>query len=80
MTSLASKLWPKWAATIDSIKATRSKGSSNIGMIEGANTALDILMERRAVHPITSVIVISDSAAAEVGTLDFAVSRAEAAK
>lgn len=53
---------------------------SNNGLIEGANTALDILMERRAIHAITSVIVISDSSTAEAGTLDFAVSRAEAAK
>lgn len=76
---MTTKSWHGWNKVVDSIKASGSR-SSRADPVEGANVAMDILMQRRTANPISSIMVVSDSATAEDETVDFVVSRAEAAR
>ncbi|KAK3068426.1 hypothetical protein LTR53_014020, partial [Teratosphaeriaceae sp. CCFEE 6253] len=49
-------------------------------VVEGANVAMDLLMQRKSSNPLSSILLISDSATSDQESVDFVVSRAEAAK
>ena len=49
-------------------------------VVEGANVAMDLLMQRKANNPIATILLISDSSTSDAESVDFVVSRAEAAK
>lgn len=76
---MASKSWPGWFKVFDSIKPSGQK-SLRADVVEGANVAVDLLMQRRTSNPLSSILLISDSATADNESVDFVVSRAEAAK
>lgn len=76
---LTTKAWPAWSKILDSLKATTHKASGK-DLVEGANAAMDVLMQRKTVNPISSVFIVSDSSVSEADTVDFVVQRAEAAK
>lgn len=76
---LTSSSWPGWSKVLESLKAANGK-SSHGDLVEGANVALDLLIQRKTVNPVSSVIIISDSAVSETENIDFVISRAEAAK
>jgi len=77
--ALAPKSWPGWDKAINSIKVSRSK-AARTSLIEGSGLAMDMLMERKVINPITSVFLVSDSSVSETESPEFLISRAEAAK
>ncbi|KAB8772381.1 hypothetical protein FH972_026670 [Carpinus fangiana] len=79
LANLTSNDWPSWDRVVESIKATGPK-SARIDPVEGANVAMDILMQRKTSNPISSILIVSDSSTAEEDSVDFVVSRAEAAR
>lgn len=76
---MASKAWPGWSKVFDSIKPSGQK-SLRADVVEGANVAVDLLMQRKTSNPLSSIMLISDSATTDNESVDFVVSRAEAAK
>lgn len=79
VTGLMSKSWSGWLQVIRSIRPVGQK-SLRADVVEGANVAMDLLMQRKSSNPIASILLISDSSTVETETVDFVVSRAEAAK
>lgn len=84
LTSLETKRWPGWPKVISSVRPVGQK-SLRADVVEGANVAMNLLMERKpgSSNPIASILLISDSSTSEgEGTdgVNFVVSRAEAAK
>ena len=79
LVGMTNKAWPGWSKIIDSIKSASQK-SPRTDPLEGTNTAMDLLMQRKVSNPLTSILVISDSSASETESVDYVVSRAEAAK
>lgn len=77
--ALAPKSWPGWDKAIKSIRSSRSK-VARTSLIEGSGLAMDMLMERKTINPITSVFLVSDSSISETESPEFLISRAEAAK
>ena len=77
--SMSLKTWPGWTQLIDNIRAVGHRGTKG-NLIEGANVAMDVLMHRKSTNPLSSILIISDSANNESESVDFIVSRAEAAK
>jgi hypothetical protein len=49
-------------------------------VVEGANVAMDLLMQRKYNNPIATIMLISDASTSDADSVDFVVSRAEAAK
>lgn len=76
---LTSKTWPGWPKVLESLQATSQKTSGG-DLVQGANVAMDILMQRKVINPVSSLFVISDSSTAENESIDFVAQRAEAAK
>lgn len=76
---MASKAWTGWQKIYDSIRAVGTK-SLRADVVEGANVAVDLLMQRKMSNPLASIMLISDAATADNESVDFVVSRAEAAK
>ncbi|KAK6008771.1 hypothetical protein QM012_000674 [Aureobasidium pullulans] len=76
---MTSKNWNGWSRVFESIKPVGQK-SLRADVVDGANVAMDLLMQRKAANPISSIMLISDSTTSDIESVDFVVSRAEAAK
>lgn len=76
---MTSKTWKDWPKVLDSIRPVGQK-SLRADVVEGANVAMDLLMQRKSNNPISSIMLISDSSTSDAESVDFVVSRAEAAK
>lgn len=76
---MTSKKWNGWPKVFEAIKPIGQK-SLRADVVDGANVAMDLLMQRKASNPISGIMLISDSATSDIESVDFVVSRAEAAK
>ncbi|KAK5240846.1 hypothetical protein LTR16_010087, partial [Cryomyces antarcticus] len=76
---MTTKAWKGWPEVLSSIRPVGQK-SLRADEVEGANVAMDLLMQRKSANPISSILLISDSSVADSESVDFVVSRAEAAK
>ncbi|KAF4987952.1 hypothetical protein FGRMN_10084 [Fusarium graminum] len=76
---MTTKAWPGWGNILTSIKPVGQK-SHRADVVEGANVAMDLLMQRKYNNPIASIMLISDASTSDADSVDFVVSRAEAAK
>ncbi|GAB7366822.1 hypothetical protein MBLNU230_g0994t2 [Neophaeotheca triangularis] len=79
LVSMTGKNWKGWSKVLESIRPTGQK-NMRADVVEGANVAMDLLMQRRSANPLSSILLISDSATSDAESVDFVVSRAEAAK
>ena len=79
LVGMTTKAWSGWTKILNSIRPVGQK-SLRADVVEGANVAMDLLMQRKANNPITTILLISDSSTSDVDSVDFVVSRAEAAK
>ncbi|KAK4546622.1 hypothetical protein LTR36_001839 [Oleoguttula mirabilis] len=79
MVGMTTKTWSGWPKILESIRHTGQK-SMRADVVEGANVAMDLLMQRKSSNPLSSILLISDAATSEQDSVDFVVSRAEAAK
>ncbi|EOA83440.1 hypothetical protein ACJQWK_00438 [Exserohilum turcicum] len=76
---MTSKVWKDWPKVLDSIRPVGQK-SLRADVVDGANVAMDLLMQRKSSNPLSSIMLISDSSTSDTESVDFVVSRAEAAK
>jgi hypothetical protein len=76
---MTTKAWPGWTNVLNSIRPVGQK-SHRADVVEGANVAMDLLMQRKHNNPIATIMLISDASTSDVDSVDFVVSRAEAAK
>ena len=76
---MTTKAWPGWSNVLGSIRPVGQK-SHRADVVEGANVAMDLLMQRKHNNPIATIMLISDASSSDVDSVDFVVSRAEAAK
>ncbi|QPH02058.1 hypothetical protein C2857_006264 [Epichloe festucae Fl1] len=76
---MTTKAWPGWTNILSSIRPVGQK-SHRADVVEGANVAMDLLMQRKHNNPIATIMLISDASTADADSVDFVVSRAEAAK
>ncbi|ORY69585.1 uncharacterized protein BCR38DRAFT_480766 [Pseudomassariella vexata] len=76
---MTTKAWHGWNNVLASVKPVGQK-SHRADVVEGANVAMDLLMQRKYNNPIASIMLISDASTSDVDSVDFVVSRAEAAK
>lgn len=79
LVGMTTKTWGGWSKILNSIRPVGQK-SLRADVVEGANVAMDLLMQRKSNNPISTILLISDSSTADVDSVDFVVSRAEAAK
>ena len=79
LVGMTTKTWPGWSKVLSSIRPVGQK-SLRADVVEGANVAMDLLMQRKAANPISSILLISDSSTSDSESVNFVVSRAEAAK
>lgn len=79
LVGMTSKTWNGWTRILNSIRPVGQK-SLRADVVEGANVAMDLLMQRKANNPIATILLISDSSTSDAESVDFVVSRAEAAK
>ncbi|KAF7865988.1 hypothetical protein EAF04_006151 [Stromatinia cepivora] len=79
LVGMTSKTWNGWQQILASIRPVGQK-SHRADVVEGANVAMDLLMQRRSNNPIATILLISDSSTSDAESVDFVVSRAEAAK
>ncbi|KAF2836668.1 von Willebrand and RING finger domain-containing protein [Patellaria atrata CBS 101060] len=79
LVGMTSKTWGGWSKVLESIRPVGQK-SLRADVVEGANVAMDLLMQRKSTNPISSILLISDSSTSDAESVDFVVSRAEAAK
>lgn len=77
---MTGRTWTGWPTILASLKPLSQKGHPRADVIEGANVAMDLLMQRKTQNPLATILLISDSSTTEPETVDFVVSRAEAAK
>jgi len=76
---MTSKAWSGWPKVLETIKPVGQK-SLRADVVDGANVAMDLLMQRKSSNPLSSILLVSDSATSDTESVDFVVSRAEAAK
>jgi hypothetical protein len=76
---MTTKAWAGWSNVLSSIKPVGQK-SHRADVVEGANVAMDLLMQRKYNNPIATIMLISDASTSDADSVDFVVSRAEAAK
>ncbi|KIY01540.1 uncharacterized protein Z520_03092 [Fonsecaea multimorphosa CBS 102226] len=76
---MTTKTWGGWNKVLNSIRPVGQK-SLRADVVDGANVAMDLLMQRKAANPISTILLISDSSTSEMEGVDFVVQRAEAAK
>jgi Mg-chelatase subunit ChlD len=76
---MTGKAWRDWSKVLDSIRPVGQK-SLRADVVDGANVAMDLLMQRKSSNPLSSILLISDSSTADAESVDFVISRAEAAK
>ncbi|KAK2778313.1 hypothetical protein FQN53_001838 [Emmonsiellopsis sp. PD_33] len=79
LVGMTTKTWNGWSTILNSIRPVGQK-SLRADVVEGANVAMDLLMQRKSNNPISTILLISDSSTSEPESVDFVVSRAEAAK
>ncbi|KAK5135520.1 hypothetical protein LTR08_005155 [Meristemomyces frigidus] len=79
LVGMTTKSWSGWPKVLESIRPTGQK-SMRADVVEGANVAMDLLMQRKSSNPLSSILLISDAATSDQDSVDFVVSRAEAAK
>jgi hypothetical protein len=79
LVGMTTKTWNGWAGVLSSIRPVGQK-SHRADVVEGANVAMDLLMQRKSNNPIATILLISDSSTSDPESVDFVVSRAEAAK
>lgn len=79
LVGMTSKNWKGWSQILNSIRPVGQK-SMRADVVEGANVAMDLLMQRKSSNPLSSILLISDSPTSDADSVDFVVSRAEAAK
>ena len=79
LVGMTTKAWNGWNRILNSIRPVGQK-SLRADVVEGANVAMDLLMQRKANNPIATILLISDSSTSDAESVDFVVSRAEAAK
>lgn len=79
LVGMTTKTWTGWAKILNSIRPVGQK-SLRADVVEGANVAMDLLMQRKSNNPIATILLISDSSTSDGESVDFVVSRAEAAK
>jgi len=76
---MMSKAWRDWPKVLDAIRPVGQK-SLRADVVDGANMAMDLLMQRKSNNPLSSILLISDSSTSDAESVDFVISRAEAAK
>ncbi|KAL4796109.1 Pleckstrin homology domain-containing protein [Aspergillus venezuelensis] len=79
LVGMTTKSWGGWSKILSSIRPVGQK-SLRADVVEGANVAMDLLMQRKSSNPVSSILLISDSSTSDPESVDFVVSRAEAAK
>ena len=79
LVGMTTKTWSGWNKILNSIRPVGQK-SLRADVVEGANVAMDLLMQRKSNNPIATILLISDSSTSDGESVDFVVSRAEAAK
>ncbi|KAL2863774.1 uncharacterized protein BJX67DRAFT_374264 [Aspergillus lucknowensis] len=79
LVGMTTKSWGGWSKILSSIRPVGQK-SLRADVVEGANVAMDLLMQRKSANPVSSILLISDSSTSDPESVDFVVSRAEAAK
>ena len=79
LVGMTTKAWTGWSNVLTSIRPVGQK-SLRADVVDGANVAMDLLMQRKSSNPVGTILLISDSSTSEAETVDFVVSRAEAAK
>ncbi|KAJ5899790.1 hypothetical protein N7495_004534 [Penicillium taxi] len=79
LVGMTTKKWSGWNKVLDSIRPVGQK-SLRADVVEGANVAMDLLMQRKFNNPVSTILLISDSSTSDPESVDFVVSRAEAAK
>ncbi|EEP78422.1 conserved hypothetical protein [Uncinocarpus reesii 1704] len=79
LVGMTTNAWSGWNGVLNSIRPVGQK-SLRADLVEGANVAMDLLMQRKSSNPLSSILLISDSSTSEPESVDFVVSRAEAAK
>ncbi|KAG9246700.1 Pleckstrin homology domain-containing protein, partial [Calycina marina] len=79
LVGMTSKTWNGWQEIMASIRPVGQK-SHRADVVDGANVAMDLLMQRKSNNPIATILLISDSSTSDPESVDFVVSRAEAAK
>jgi hypothetical protein len=79
LVGMTTKTWSGWTNILASIRPVGQK-SHRADVVEGANVAMDLLMQRKSSNPIANILLISDSSTSDAESVDFVVSRAEAAK
>lgn len=79
LVGMTTKTWGGWNKILDSIRPVGQK-SLRADVVEGANVAMDLLMQRKFNNPVSTILLISDSSTSDPESVDFVVSRAEAAK
>ncbi|KAL2820830.1 Pleckstrin homology domain-containing protein [Aspergillus cavernicola] len=79
LVGMTTKTWGGWSKILSSIRPVGQK-SLRADVVEGANVAMDLLMQRKSSNPVSSILLISDSSTSDPESVDFVVSRAEAAK
>ncbi|KKK22573.1 hypothetical protein P175DRAFT_0493177 [Aspergillus ochraceoroseus IBT 24754] len=79
LVGMTTKSWGGWSKILSSIRPVGQK-SLRADVVEGANVAMDLLMQRKSSNPVSTILLISDSSTSDPESVDFVVSRAEAAK
>ena len=79
LVGMTTKSWNGWPGVLGSIRPVGQK-SHRADVVDGANIAMDLLMQRKSNNPIATILLISDSSTSDAESVDFVVSRAEAAK
>lgn len=79
LVGMTTKSWNGWNKILNSIRPVGQK-SLRADVVEGANVAMDLLMQRKSANPVSTILLISDSSTSDPESVDFVVSRAEAAK
>jgi hypothetical protein len=79
LVGMTTKTWNGWSSILASIRPVGQK-SHRADVVDGANVAMDLLMQRKASNPVATILLISDSSTSDAESVDFVVSRAEAAK
>jgi len=79
LVGMTTKSWGGWGKIFKDIRPVGQK-SLRADVVEGANVAMDLLMQRKSANPISNILLISDSSTSDADSVDFVVQRAEAAK
>ena len=79
LVGMTTKTWNGWSGILASIRPVGQK-SHRADVVDGANVAMDLLMQRKSNNPVATILLISDSSTSDPESVDFVVSRAEAAK